>query len=116
MLLASSAVLVFRLGAQRCPATYEIKETNGSLEITIHGWDGSPGPFDGAFRKCRRWGHCLCPFDDQLNIDSLHIASCDDAIVLRLVPRSDVTLDQEAIRRRLDFTIARAAYEPAPPN
>ncbi len=88
--------------------TYHIDEAPEEVTIRVTEASGHEQELLEAFEECRD-GRCTCPTDEYQKLAGMDVATAEDKISLRLVPKAGERFDVEEIR-----PLPRAHYLEAP--
>ena len=82
---------------------YKLESSKNEVNIEVTETKGKQKKLVQAFQECQE-GRCTCPTQEYSKLDSLEVASDEDAIKLKLKSKPDVTLDETEIRKCLEYT------------
>ena len=78
------------------------------LDISVeHVGDRKQALLD-AFQTCQE-GRCSCRTSEYEKLEAIKVQSVDDAIRIRLKPRSGETIDESAVKDCLEYTVDKAS-------
>jgi hypothetical protein len=87
---------------------YEIVEMGAAVDIEVHDAAGQAPTLLRSMQDCAQ-GHCGCPTDQYERLAEMEMHPTADGVTLQLRSRPGQHLDQDALRRCLDYTLAQAA-------
>ena len=89
---------------------YTIGQTGDEVTIDLSGTAGRTPQVLEALHECRE-GRCACPTDQYERLAGMDIATTDDEIRVTLRPREGATLDTDAVRSCVEYTVQQAERE-----
>jgi hypothetical protein len=89
---------------------YTIGQTGDEVTIDLSGTAGRTPQVLEALHKCQE-GRCACPTDQYERLAGMDIATTDDEIRVTLRPREGATLDTDAVRLCVEYTVQQAETE-----
>ena len=85
----------------------KIKKHDSGLEISVEQIGGRQRALLDAFQECEE-GRCSCQTTEYQKLEAIDVQSADDAIRIRLKPRSGQTIDESAVQDCLEYTLEQA--------
>ncbi len=85
----------------------KIEKNDSGLDISVEQVGQRQRALLDAFQACQQ-GRCSCKTSEYEKLESIDVQSDDDAIRIRLKPRSGETIDQSAVEDCLDYTLEKA--------
>ncbi len=85
----------------------QITKQGSGLDISVDQvGDGQQAVLD-AFQECQE-GRCSCKTSEYEKLEAIEVQPVDDAIRIRLKPRSGESIDESAVQDCLDYTLEKA--------
>jgi hypothetical protein len=89
---------------------YRIGHTGDEVTIDLSGTAGRTPQVLEALHECQE-GRCGCPTDQYERLAGMDIATTEDQIRVTLRPREGATLDTDAVRSCVEYTVQQAETE-----
>ena len=89
---------------------YTIGHTGDDVTIDLSGTAGRTPQVLEALHECLE-GRCGCPTDQSERLAGMDIATAEDQIRVTLRPGEGATLDTDAVRSGVEYTVRNAAFQ-----
>ncbi len=86
----------------------KITKYDSGLDISVEQVGDNQEALLDAFQECQE-GRCSCKTSEYEKLESIDVQSGNDAIRIRLKPRSGESIDESAVRDCLDHTLDKAS-------